>query len=73
MKQYLAYCLKGKSTIPERKEMLEKQKEFLLHKINELNESIKYIDWKQNFYDEILEGKKPYESYLIDVNNDENE
>lgn len=73
MKQYLAYCLKGKSTIPERKEMLKKQKEFLLQKIDELNESVKYIDWKQNFYDEILEGKKPYESYLIDVNNDENE
>ena len=73
MKQYLAYCLKGKSTIPDRKEMLKKQKEFLLHRINELNESIEYIDWKQNFYDEILEGKKTYESYLIDVNNDENE
>ena len=73
MKQYLAYCLKGKSTIPDRKEMLKKQKEFLLHRIDELNESVEYIDWKQNFYDEILEGKKPYESYLIDVNNDENE
>lgn len=73
IKQYLAYCLKGKSTIPERKEMLKKQKEFLLYKIDELNKSIEYIDWKQNFYDEILEGKKPYESYLIDVNNDENE
>ena len=65
--------LKGKSTIPERKEMLKKQKALLLHKIDELNESIKYIDWKQGFYDEILEGKKHYESYLIDVNNDENE
>lgn len=53
--------------------MLKKQKEFLSHKIDELNKSIEYIDWKQNFYDEILEGKKPYESYLIDVNNDENE
>ena len=73
MKQYLAYCLKGKSTIPDRKEMLKKQKEFLLHRIDELNESVEYIDWKQNFYDEILEGKKPYESYLIDVNNNENE
>ena len=69
MKQYLAYCLKVESTIPERKEMLEKQKEFLLHKIDELNKSIKYIDWKQNFYNEILEGKKPYKSYLIDTNN----
>ena len=73
MKQYLAYCLKGKSTIPERKEMLEKQKKFLLHKFDELNESVNYIDWKQNFYNEILEGKKPYESYLIDANNDKNE
>lgn len=68
MKQYLAYCLKGKSTIPERKKMLEKQREFLLLKINELNESVKYIDWKQNFYDEVLDGKRPYESYLIDPN-----
>ena len=68
MKQYLAYCLKGKSTIPERKKMLEKQREFLLLKINELNESVKYIDWKQNFYDEVLDGKIPYESYLIDPN-----
>ena len=73
MKQYLDYCLKGESTIPERKEMLEKQKEFLLHKIDELNKSIKYIDWKQNFYNEILEGKKPYKSYLIDAHNDKNE
>lgn len=24
----------------------------------ELEESIAYIDWKQNFYDEILSGKK---------------
>lgn len=26
MKQYLAYCLQGKSTIPERQIMLNKQK-----------------------------------------------
>ena len=33
--------------------------------MRELQESIAYIDWKQNFYDEILSGKRPYESNLI--------
>lgn len=72
MKQYLAYCLQGKSSIPKRKEMLAIQRDFLINKINELNESVKYIDWKQNFYDEVLTGKRIYESYLIDTNNTEN-
>lgn len=67
MKKYLAYCLEGKSSIPKRKEMLAIQKEFLIKKINELNESINYINWKQNFYDDVINGKKPYESYLIDT------
>lgn len=72
MKQYLSYCLQGESSIPERKKMLEEHKNVLLEKINELTKSVNYIDWKQNFYDEVLEGKRPYESYLIDTSNDEN-
>ena len=67
MKKYLAYCLQGKSSIPQRKEMLAVQRDFLVNKINELNESIDYIDWKQNFYDDVMSGKIPYESYLIDT------
>lgn len=67
MKKYLAYCLQGKSSIPQRKEMLALQRKFLVNKINELNESIHYIDWKQNFYDDVLDDKIPYESYLIDT------
>ena len=31
----------------------------------QLEESVNYIDWKQNLYDEILSGKHPYESNLI--------
>ena len=58
---------KGKSSIPQRKEMLAIQRELLIDKINELNESIKYINWKQNFYDDVLTGKIPYESYLINT------
>ena len=67
MKKYLAYCLQGKTSIPQRKEMLAIQRKFLVNKINELNESINYIDWKQNFYDDVISGKIPYESYLIDT------
>ena len=33
----------------------------------ELQDSVAYIDWKQNFYDEVLSGKRPYESNLIRV------
>ena len=65
MKIYLDMCLKGKSTIQERKEMLTKKQDSLRTAVKELEDSIAYIDWKQNFYDEILSGKKPYISNLI--------
>ena len=65
MKIYLDLCLKGEPTIPERKEMLAKKQDFLRQAVKELEESISYIDWKQNFYDEILSGEKPYISNLI--------
>ena len=71
MKKYLGRCLQGSSSIPERKEMLAIQKELLTQKINELKESIDFIDWKQNFYDEVLTGKRPYESYLINAKEEE--
>ena len=71
MKKYLGLCLQGSSSIPERKEMLAIQKELLTQKINELKESIDFIDWKQNFYDEVLTGKRPYESYLINAKEEE--
>ena len=65
MKDYLALCLQGKSTIPQRKKMLAQKQEGLRETMRELQESIAYIDWKQNFYDEVLTGKRPYESNLI--------
>lgn len=65
MKQYLALCLKGKSTIIERKEMLKRKQDSLRSTIKELEASIAYIDWKQEFYDEVLEGKREYISNLI--------
>lgn len=65
MKEYLALCMQGESTIIPRKEMLALKQEALRASIKELEDSVAYIDWKQNFYDEVLSGKRPYVSNLI--------
>lgn len=65
MKKYLDLCLQGESTIISRKEMLAKKQQELRASVSELEDSIAYIDWKQNFYDEVLSGKRPYISNLI--------
>lgn len=71
MKEYLALCLKGESTIPERKIILEKKKENLKSKMKEIQDSLDYIDWKQSFYDDVLNGKTKYHSNLIQVDDNE--
>lgn len=65
MKHYLALCLKGKSSIPQRKEILTKQRDFLVKKMENLQKDIAYIDGKQNYYDDVLSGKIKYTSNLI--------
>lgn len=65
MKEYLDLCLQGESTIHQRKEMLDKKRKALLDSIEELKDCVDYIDWKQEFYDEVLSGKRPYVSNLI--------
>ena len=67
MKIYIDLCLQGESSIPERKIILDKQKEELIDKMNELQECIEYINWKQQFYDDVLPGKTKYYSNLIKV------
>ena len=57
MKQYLALCMEGEGTIPERKVILAEKKETLLKSITELQKAVAYIDWKQRFYDDVLSGK----------------
>ena len=58
-------CLQGESTILPRKKMLAEKQEALKASIQELEDSVAYIDWKQNFYDEVLSGARPYVSNLI--------
>lgn len=70
MKAYLDLCLQGESTIAKRKEMLTKKQNALRVSIKELEDSVAYIDWKQNFYDEVLSGKRPYISNLIQAKHD---
>lgn len=65
MKDYLKLCLQGESTIVLRKKMLAKKQEELRVSLKKLEDSIAYIDWKQNFYDEVLSGQRPYVSNLI--------
>lgn len=65
MQEYIALCLQGQSSIPERKVILEKKRQELMLSLNRIQESIAYIDWKQQFYDDVLSGKTPYISNLI--------
>lgn len=67
MKKYLSLCLKGESSIPERKIILDAKLRELEHKIKEIQKSIDYIHWKHNFYDDVLSGKTKYFSYLIPI------
>ena len=65
MKQYLALCMEGEGTIPERKVILAEKKENLLQSITELQKAVAYIDWKQRSYDDVLSGKTAYYSNLV--------
>lgn len=65
IKEYLDLCLKGKESIPKRKAVLTIKKQELEAKMQELQNSIDYIDWKQQFYDDVLSGKTKYFSNLI--------
>lgn len=45
--------------------MLAKKQDALRASIKELEDSVAFIDWKQNFYDKVLSGARPYVSNLI--------
>ena len=72
MKEYLKLCLQGKSSIKERQIILDAKYKELEEKKKELDEAINYVKWKQNFYKDVLDGKKEYFSYLIRNENDDN-
>lgn len=65
MKTYLALCLEGKVSIPQRQEMLTVKRAELEEKKRQVQEALDFLDWKQGFYRDVLAGKIPYESNLI--------
>ena len=65
MKEYLALCLQGEGTIPERKVILDAKRKSLEEECRRIEDAIAYIDWKQGFYDDVLSGKVRYFSNLI--------
>ena len=65
MKEYLALCLEGEKSIPERKIILQNKREALLQSIEKLQQAVAFIDWKQNFYDDVLSGETEYYSNLV--------
>lgn len=59
MKEYLDLLAKGKGSIPQLKEILARKREELERARSEIEESLRFIDWKQQFYDDVTAGKLP--------------
>lgn len=64
MKAYLALCPEGENSIPQRQQMLARQREKLPARQDELQKSLDFIDRKQQFYEDVLAGRRPYVSNL---------
>ena len=56
LKEYVKLFREGKSTVAKRKELLEKQREKLLQKQRNINETLERLNYKINLYDEIENG-----------------
>lgn len=65
MKEYLELCLEGPASIPRRKDILTAKREQLAGELARIRASMDYIDWKQDFYDDVLAGRTPYVSNLL--------
>lgn len=70
MREYLALCLQGRPSIPTRQQMLLGQREQLVERMKQLQESIDFIDWKYQHYEDIRTGKIEYVSNLIPPDDD---
>ena len=64
MQQFVKLCKQDITSIPERQKMLDEKLSCLYDKIKELENSIDYIQKKQQFYKDVLDGKREYYSNL---------
>ena len=58
LKEYVKLFREGKSTVTKRKELLQKQREKLLKKQKNINETIDRLNYKIKLYDDIEAGKR---------------
>lgn len=65
MQHYVQLCLRGESSIPERKVILAERRKALEEEMARLQSALEYLDSKQAFYDEVLAGRRPYVSNLL--------
>ena len=65
MKEYLDLCLNGENTIPQRQDILDLKLNDLEKKKKEIEEAMDFINWKQKFYKDVLDGKIKYYSNLL--------
>ncbi len=56
--KYMDLFEQGKSTVSQRKELLEEQKEKLLEKQKAIEATLKRLEYKISLYDEIEQGKR---------------
>lgn len=64
VRDYIKLCQIGTHTIPERQKMLDEKLICLQQEIQDLQDSIDFIHYKQQFYRDVLDGKCEYYSNL---------
>ncbi|MPM48455.1 HTH-type transcriptional regulator AdhR [bioreactor metagenome] len=57
MKQYVQLCMEGDTSIPKRQAILDHKKILLVAKLKEIEESLQFIETKQQFYKDVITGK----------------
>lgn len=57
MKQYMDILMGDDPDVPTLKAMLEQKQAYLEETIAKAQESLKFISWKQSFYDAVLRGE----------------
>lgn len=65
MKEYLELSMQGASSVAKRKELLEIQKEILEAKMNEIQESLDFVNNKQAYFESVLNGEVEYVSKIF--------
>ena len=67
LQDYMELAKKGKSTILQRKAMLDSKLSSLLDIKSEIDHSIAYIKDKNLYYDKVLSGEIEYSSNIVNV------